>query len=96
MESAQTFWDEGLLIMKYKSFNSTLSGYRKFRTFFGVSPDVCSVARILIKHKPEGSEPKHLLWCLLFLKAYNKEHVNAALVEVDEKTFRKWTCRDCL
>lgn len=85
------FWYQGLSYMKYKSSNSSLVGYRKFRSFFGVSPNVCSVTWKMLKNKPSGAEPKHLLWCLLFLKAYNTEHINAALVEVDEKTFREWT-----
>lgn len=89
--STKIFWHEGLTIMKYGSSNSTMTGNRKFRAFFGVSPNACSVAWKLIKDKPQSSEPKHLLWCLLFLKAYNKEHVNSALTGADEKTFRKWT-----
>lgn len=87
----KTFWDEGVSIMKHKSCNSTMTGYRKFRSFFGVSPNVCAVTWKLIQNKPQGSEPKHLLWCLLFLKTYNTEHVNASIAEVDEKTFREWT-----
>ncbi len=85
------FWMEGLAIMKHKSQNSTMIGYRKYKTFFGVSPNVCGVAWKLLKQKPQGSQPKHLLWSLLFLKAYNKEHINASIAGVDEKTFREWS-----
>lgn len=87
----KTFWYQGLTYMKHDSQKSSMVGYRKFRSFFGVSPNVCSVAWKLMKNKPPQAEPKHLLWCLLFLKAYNTEHINATLVEVDEKTFREWT-----
>lgn len=47
----------------------------------------------MIKEKPDGAEPKHLLWCMLFLKNYHKEHVNASIAKVDEKTFRLWVWR---
>lgn len=87
----QMFWNVGLSIMKYPNYNSSMTGYRKYRTFFGVSPNVCGVVWKLMKEKPHNSEPKHLLWCLLFLKAYNKEHVNSTLAGADEKTFREWT-----
>lgn len=73
--------------------NSPLTGHRKFRTFYGISPDVCSSIWLLLSEKPSSAEPKHLLWCLFFLKNYNKEHVNAAIANVDEKTFRLWTWR---
>ncbi len=85
------FWHEGLSLMKHNNSNSSVTGYRRFKTFFGVSPQVCGVVWNLIEKKPPGSKPIHLLWSLLFLKAYNKEHVNATLTEVDEKTFREWT-----
>ena len=35
-------------------------------------------------------QPKHLLWCLFFLKSYTSENAVAASVGADEKTFRKW------
>ena len=37
-----------------------------------------------------GPQPKHLLWCLLFMKNYGVEETHAARVGCDEKTFRKW------
>ena len=40
---------------------------------------------------PSGAEPKHLLWCLNFLKQYPVEHTRRALLNADEKTIRKWT-----
>lgn len=87
------FWNEGLGYTKHKIENSDLTGMRVFRTFYGVSPDVLSKLWQLIQDKPDGSEPKHLLWCMLFLKNYHKEHVNASIVKVDEKTFRLWVWR---
>lgn len=89
----RTFWDEGLEIANHSRTKSQLTGNRKYRTFLGVSPEVCSSLWKRISNKPSGAQPKHLLWSLLFLKNYNKEHVNAALVNVDEKTFRLWVWR---
>lgn len=40
---------------------------------------------------PSDSEPKHLLWCLNFLKQCSTEHTRKALFAADEKTVRKWT-----
>lgn len=90
MELRNVFWNQGLHYARYNVDNSTLTGSRKFRTFFGIS---LSILWNRIADKPPGSEPKHFLWCMLFLKNYNKEHVNAAVVGVDEKTFRLWVWR---
>lgn len=87
----KTFWYEGLRYADHNSENSNLTGFRRFMTFYGITPKVFAVLWKLIPEKPRGSEPKHLLWCMLFLKNYNKEHINAA--NVDEKTFRLWTWR---
>lgn len=91
MDLTNLFWNEGSVYANHNVNNSSLTGHRKFKTFYGVSPEVCSILWNRIADKPSGSEPKHLLWCMLFLKNYNKEHVNASIVGVDEKTFRKWT-----
>lgn len=87
----KVFWNEGLTFANSEAQISRLTAHRKFRSFYGVSPDVCAIIWTLIAEKPSGAQPKHLLWCLLFLKRYNTEHVNASIVKVDEKTFRLWT-----
>jgi hypothetical protein len=67
------------------------TGDRIFRSFFGVTPDICStVWNLLLDKHPTGCEPKHLLMALRFLKGYCTEHENASLFHVDEKTYRKW------
>ena len=38
----------------------------------------------------EEASPKHLLWALMFLKQYNTQSFTASIVDVDEKTYRKW------
>lgn len=91
MDLTNVFWIEGSAYAHHNTERSSLTGYRKFRTYFGISPEQCSIIWNRISDKPSGAEPKHLLWCMLFLRNYHKEHVNAAIVSVDEKTFRKWT-----
>lgn len=91
MASAETFWQVGHKITRYNTDCSIAVGYRKFRSFFGVSPSVCAtVYANLSSVRSVKSRPKHLLWTLLHLKNYATEHINAALVGVSEKTFRKW------
>lgn len=65
---------------------------RRFKSFFGVTPNVCSIIwKKLQNELPDGAEPKHLLWCLLFLKQYSNEHNRHSILGADEKTIRKWT-----
>lgn len=89
----EMFWNDGLRFANHPLANSPLTGYRRYRAFFGISPKVFSLLWNLLSDKPSGSEPQHLMWCMFFLKNYNKEHVNAAIANVDEKTFRLWTWR---
>ncbi len=65
---------------------------RRFKSFFGVTPNVCSIAWNEIKNQaPPAAQPKHLLWCLWFLKEYSTEHHRRSLFKADEKTIRYWT-----
>lgn len=65
---------------------------RRFKCFYGVSPKVCFIVwNLLDENLPPHSMPKHLLWCLCFLKQYSVESVRHALFNTDEKTIRKWT-----
>lgn len=71
---------------------SLLSGLRKCKALFGVTPVVASTLwRALIPTLPPKTKPSHLLWALLRLKTYATDCVCVALVQVDEKTFRKWS-----
>ena len=92
MASVETFWNLGHRITKHDLEGSITVGYRKFRAFFGTSPMVCvAVWDILLMRRPKKSKPEHLLWALMFLKQYNIESFNSAMVGVSEKTFRKWS-----
>ncbi|KAG9399900.1 hypothetical protein AC1031_011321 [Aphanomyces cochlioides] len=77
-----------LLTRKYP--NKAQTG-RRFKSMFGVSPSIASILWKDLQPTPSDAKPCHLLWALLFLKVYATEHVHAALCQVDEKTFRKWT-----
>lgn len=85
--------ERGAEVRQLQQRKFQFTGLRKFRSFYGIPPDVLSILWKRIKNKPPGSEPKHLLWCMLFLKNYNKEHINASITNVDEKTFRLWVWR---
>lgn len=65
---------------------------RRFKSFFGITPLVCSIVWDEVKNEaPYGAEPKHLLWCMSFLKEYSGEHYRRSIFDADEKTIRKWT-----
>jgi hypothetical protein len=68
---------------------------RRFKEMFGCSPFLCSLLWEWLSD-PEQLSPSvgihaiHLLWALMFLKAYFTEAIGAALCGCDEKTYRKW------
>ena len=75
------------------------TSYTRYAAIFGLSTEHTAILwyRLVEAHYtnstyslPSSASPNHLLWGLLFLKAYNTEHVNASVTGVDEKTFRKW------
>lgn len=87
------FYDIGKDLMKHTSA-SILVGSRRFKSFFGVSPNICAICWKIIKGDlPTSFREVHLLWALFFLKSYNTESVNHAFADCDEKTFRTkvWT-----
>lgn len=95
--SGHEFEQLGLSIMGGLNHNvSASTRERRFISHFGLSPHlICIVWRELIASgvlELAGRRPKpeHLLWCLLFLRNYNKEEINANLVGASERTFRDW------
>lgn len=75
-----------------KSTSSKYVALRRFQSFFGATPLVCSLIWDKIKHDvPKGGDPKHLLWSLSFLKQNSVEHYRRSIFKADEKTIRKWT-----
>ncbi len=90
MASESTFRNLGHQITGHKLEGSLTMEFRKFRAFFGTSPEVCLIVwNMLSTERPSNSMPQHLLWSLMVLKRYHIENVSAALVGVTEKTFRK-------
>jgi len=71
---------------------------RHFREFFGTSLVVGKKVWELLERDyllPEGSDPKHLLWALQFMKVYPNQGPGCAVVgashgAVDPKTHHKW------
>lgn len=90
--SGEYFYKLGCVYMKHKLKASKKLGLRRFRAFFGVTPTVClRVWNLIIRELPIGSKPKHLLWCLNYLKQYSTEHMRRTIFNADEKSIRKWT-----
>lgn len=76
--------------------HETQDQLRIFKATFGVSWMVCeAVWNLLDDHGlyRDTRQPMHLMWCLVFLKVYANEHVNANMVGTTAKTFRKWVWR---
>ena len=63
---------------------------RDFKSAFGVSPEVSALAWNLLDFSDApDAQPKHLLWALIFLKAYTRESVLCGMAGVCRKTLRK-------
>lgn len=86
------FFKLGNVYTETSSRSSEYIAMRRYKSFFGATPLVCSLIWDRIKHDvPNGSEPKHLLWSLSFLKQNAVEHYRRSIFNADEKTIRKWT-----
>ena len=86
----------GLTIMKredlYELGDTILPGsasFKHFKTFFGVSPEVCGDTWVLLEKffKVRGT-PEQFLWAMMHLKVYASEDVTATLLGVNATTFR--------
>lgn len=90
--SSMTFLSLGNKITKTKRGQKESTKTRRFKSFFGITPQVCSIVWEKICDKaPNDFQPKHLLWGLTFLKLYTIEHDRHSTLGADEKTIRKWT-----
>lgn len=90
--TSDAFLQLGNIYTKSSLTRSANIALRRFKSFFGVTPIVCSIIwEKLTDELPAGAEPKHLLWSLLFLKQYSNEHNRRSIVNADEKSIRKWT-----
>jgi len=66
----------------------------RFLSLFGVTLSVATIIWGKLEGKLETeSKTEHLLWSLLRLRTYATGDVCATIVNVDSKTFRKWSRR---
>lgn len=87
---ADIFWIQGHEMTRHSADGSFDIGMRRFRALFGISHVACAyVWKLLQERHPAGSEPRHMLYALLFLRVYETEHVHSCISDRDEKTFRK-------
>lgn len=61
-----------------------------FVTLFGVTTTICSLLWKWILPHRDQILPKHLLYCLYYLKCYPLQHEVESLLHIDHKTFFKW------
>jgi hypothetical protein len=73
-------WTDQSFDMLDKSFN-----INSYRPHFGVGPHVTAIVWSKII-KPDGAEPHHLLWTLLFLKVYASGEIISNLIGVCRNT----------
>ena len=93
--SPETFIGFGMCILRlHVKFRHEAHDFR-WRATFGAPPGTCSTLWKKIdpdSTMPNGAQPYHLLWGLMFMKLYCAEAVNTVLAGgVDVKTFRKWS-----
>ena len=77
----------------WRQWKPTHRTHRRFRSWFGVSPEVVAEAWDLLVDSdllPRKGVPEHLLWTLYHLKLYTSEEDTACVFKKDEKTCRKW------
>lgn len=66
---------------------------RDFREWFGCAPSMAVIVWCLLVRTdlvPVNGELCHLLWTLLFLKCYPREHLMAVSCGADRQTVSKW------
>lgn len=88
--TAEQFYRISFPYINHTTKKSVPIGLRRFKSFFGVTPQVCAKLWNLFECN-NLSQPKHLLWALLFLKQNGTEHERRSILKSDEKTIRKWT-----
>ena len=96
---ATEFEQLGRRTAKYKYSRSSKVMMRRFKSYFGVAPDVVACAwelllesKFLHDNKPglQAPKPAHMLWSLMLLKRYCTMNVLADSLGVDEDTLHKW------
>lgn len=97
--SEDEFEELGRKTAKYKFSRSQKVRLRRFKSHFGVPPDVVSCTwELLLEHDflknnmpgLKSPNPEHMLWALMMLKRHSTMPVLASNLKVDENTLRKW------
>ena len=93
--SSESFLLMGNAIASRLGKSSSSTAIVRFRSYFGISPLVCSMLWDLLRSfrqtLPRTVSANHLLWALCFLKTYQSYYVLSSLVGgVDEKTYKEW------
>jgi hypothetical protein len=98
--SSDDFFLDGLNLVarQYRNistFNLNETNLKKFKSLFGVSPQLASILweRVFCQYPPCTDVllfPVHLLWSLMFMKTYANETVLASYIGKDAKTVRKY------
>lgn len=97
--SAAQFEQLGRETAKYKQSRSAKVRLRRFKSHFGVAPEVVAdtwelliESRFLIDKLPglQAPDPVHMLWALMHLKRYETMDVLATALKIDEATLEKW------
>lgn len=87
---ASVFFSLGRVLMNCSESVSLSVFLRRFKSNFGITPLVCAVTWNQFHEVPTGAQPVHFLWSLLLLKTYGTESHLRSILNVDEKTLRKW------
>lgn len=61
-----------------------------FLACFGVNFVICELLWLWISPYCEKLQPKHLLYCLYYLKCYPLQSETESILNIDHKTFFKW------
>ena len=94
MVTPDTFLSCGLAYAKVRL--GAADAEMRFKAHFGTTAHICCMLwnQILsaagVPPMPNGASYRHLLWGLLLMKIYATEAVLCAIVDTNEKTFRKW------
>ena len=88
----ETFvWLASSLMPSLNRGHSEQRRMRRFRSFLGASPELCTDLWALgFDRLRRTCLPMYFLWTFMFLKQYNTEEVNASAAGCDEDTFGDW------
>jgi len=94
-EPTERYWSDLGLSLVNRPSNDSDHSKRVFKSHYGCSAVVVMKCWSLIRSltlisSVKGLKPCHLLWALLFLKAYQTEMVLSSTTKASEKCTRKW------